>query len=62
MPPSLPFRRCRSLTSVLPQFKIENPDNDTLTDNVAAQAFVEQFGLDVFKRAESAMTANKVTK
>ncbi|CAL5872900.1 uncharacterized protein PFLUO_LOCUS7169 [Penicillium psychrofluorescens] len=50
------------LVEKLEKFKIENPDNDTLTDNVAAQAFVEQFGLDVFKRAESAMTANKVTK
>ncbi|KAJ5601112.1 Vacuolar protein sorting-associate Vta1 N-terminal [Penicillium lagena] len=51
-----------NLVEKLEQFKSENPDNDTLTDNVAAHAFVEQFGLEVFNRAEAAMTANKVTK
>lgn len=44
------------------QFKSENPGNETVTDNDAASAFVEQFGLEVFNRAETAMTANKVTK
>lgn len=44
------------------QFKSENPQNETITDNDAASAYVEQFGLEVFNRAEAAMTANKVTK
>lgn len=44
------------------QFKSDNPQNETITDNDAANAYVEQFGLEVFNRAEAAMTANKVTK
>ena len=31
-------------------------------DNVAAHAYVEQFALEIFNRADAAMTANKVTK
>ncbi|KAJ5170864.1 Vacuolar protein sorting-associate Vta1 N-terminal [Penicillium coprophilum] len=50
------------LVDKLEQFKLENPDNDTVTDTVAASAYVEQFGLEVFGRAEAAMNANKVTK
>jgi vacuolar protein sorting-associated protein VTA1 len=33
-----------------------------VTDNDAASAYVEQFGLEIFNRAEAAMIANKVTK
>ncbi|KAJ5977696.1 hypothetical protein N7501_001038 [Penicillium viridicatum] len=51
-----------NLVEKLEQFKIENPENDTVTDTVAASAYVEQFGLEVFSRAEAAMNANKVTK
>ncbi|KAJ5121809.1 Vacuolar protein sorting-associate Vta1 N-terminal [Penicillium atrosanguineum] len=51
-----------NLVEKLEQVKIENPDNETIMDNVAASAYVEQFGLEVFGRAEAAMTANKVTK
>ncbi|OQE19762.1 hypothetical protein PENFLA_c018G06894 [Penicillium flavigenum] len=51
-----------NLVDKLEQFKLENPDNDTVTDTVAASAYVEQFGLEVFSRAEAAMDANKVTK
>ncbi|KAJ5106139.1 Vacuolar protein sorting-associate Vta1 N-terminal [Penicillium angulare] len=50
------------LVDKLEQFKVENPDNETVTDSIAANAYVEQFGLEVFNRAEAAMTANKVTK
>ncbi|KAJ5697205.1 Vacuolar protein sorting-associate Vta1 N-terminal [Penicillium malachiteum] len=50
------------LVDKLEQFKTDNPDNETVTDNIAASAYVEQFGLEVFNRAEAAMTANKVTK
>ncbi|KAJ5617266.1 hypothetical protein N7537_002380 [Penicillium hordei] len=51
-----------NLVDKLEQFKVENPENDTVTDTVAASAYVEQFGLEVFSRAEAAMNANKVTK
>ncbi|CAG7985753.1 unnamed protein product [Penicillium salamii] len=51
-----------NLVDKLEQFKIDNPDNETITDTVAASAYVEQFGLEVFGRAEAAMNANKVTK
>lgn len=44
------------------KFKNEHPGNDAITDNVAGQAYVEQFALEVFSRAENAMRANKVTK
>ncbi|KAJ5207396.1 Protein of unknown function DUF605 [Penicillium cf. griseofulvum] len=50
------------LVDKLEQFKVENPDNDAVTDTVAASAYVEQFGLEVFGRAEAAMNANKVTR
>ncbi|KAJ5278613.1 Vacuolar protein sorting-associate Vta1 N-terminal [Penicillium angulare] len=50
------------LVDKLEQFKVENPENETVTDSIAANAYVEQFGLEVFNRAEAAMTANKVTK
>jgi vacuolar protein sorting-associated protein VTA1 len=46
----------------LERFKSENPDNDAITDNVAGQAYVEQFGLEVFARADNAVRANKATK
>ncbi|KAJ6037352.1 Vacuolar protein sorting-associate Vta1 N-terminal [Penicillium herquei] len=50
------------LVDKLEQFKTDNPDNETVTDSIAASAYVEQFGLEVFNRAEAAMTASKVTK
>lgn len=33
-----------------------------MIDSVAANAYVEQFGMEVFNRAETTMNANKVTK
>ncbi|GAM38038.1 hypothetical protein TCE0_033f08463 [Talaromyces pinophilus] len=50
------------LMDKLERFKNENPDNDAITDNVAGQAYVEQFGLEVFARADNAVRANKATK
>jgi vacuolar protein sorting-associated protein VTA1 len=44
------------------QFKVENPDNDAILDSMAANAYAEQFALEVFGRAEAAMRADKVTK
>ncbi|GFF54722.1 vacuolar protein sorting-associated protein vts1 [Aspergillus udagawae] len=50
------------LMEKLEQFRNENSDNDTVIDAVAANAYVEQFGLEVFNRADTTMRANKVTK
>ncbi|OJJ47870.1 hypothetical protein ASPZODRAFT_131468 [Penicilliopsis zonata CBS 506.65] len=51
-----------SLVDQLEQFKTDNPDNDAITDSVTANAYVEEFGLEVFGRADNAMRANKVTR
>ncbi|KAL3481194.1 Vta1 like-domain-containing protein [Aspergillus californicus] len=50
------------LMEKLEKFKVENPDNDAILDSMAASAYVEEFGLEVFGRAEAAMQADKVTK
>ncbi|KAH2544104.1 hypothetical protein KXW97_002250 [Aspergillus fumigatus] len=50
------------LMEKLEQFRNENSDNDTVIDAVAANAYVEQFGLEVFNRADTTMRANKVTR
>lgn len=44
------------------QIKSENPDNDAIMDETAGQAYVEQFGMEIFSRADRAVEANKVTK
>jgi vacuolar protein sorting-associated protein VTA1 len=44
------------------KFQNGNRDNDAITDSMAASAYVEEFGLEVFGRAEAALRANKVTK
>jgi vacuolar protein sorting-associated protein VTA1 len=36
--------------------------DDAIIDDTAGQAYVEQFGLETFERAERAVKANKVTK
>ncbi|KAL4995780.1 Vta1 like-domain-containing protein [Aspergillus recurvatus] len=50
------------LMEKLEYFQNGNRDNDAITDSMAAGAYVEEFGLEVFGRAEAAMRANKVTK
>lgn len=50
-----------TLMDKLEQFKLDNATNDAVHDDVAAQAYVEQFALDTLSRAENAMKANKVT-
>ncbi|RDW70839.1 uncharacterized protein DSM5745_08350 [Aspergillus mulundensis] len=50
------------LMEKLEQFQTGNRDNDAITDSMAASAYVEEFGLEVFGRAEAAMRADKVTK
>lgn len=44
------------------QIKSEKQDNDAIMDDTAGQAYVEQFGLEVFSRADRAVEAKKVTK
>jgi len=36
--------------------------DDAIIDDAAGQAYVEQFGLETFERADRAVRANKVTK
>ncbi|QDS68276.1 hypothetical protein FKW77_010640 [Venturia effusa] len=50
-----------TLMDKLEKFKGDNATNDAVHDDVAAQAYVEQFALDTLSRAENAMKANKVT-
>ncbi|OKL59482.1 hypothetical protein UA08_05260 [Talaromyces atroroseus] len=51
-----------NLMDKLERFKTENSENDAVMDNVAGQAYVEQFGLEVFSRADNAVRANKASK
>ena len=44
------------------KFKAENITNELVTDEVASQAYVEQFGLVTFQRADNAVRANKATR
>ncbi|KIW07851.1 uncharacterized protein PV09_01766 [Verruconis gallopava] len=50
-----------TLMDKLETFKNENADNDAVHDDVAAQAYIEQFAQDVFNRADTAMMSNKAT-
>ncbi len=44
------------------QIKAENASNDAIVDDTAGQAYVEQFGMETFQRADRAVQAGKVTK
>ncbi|KAL2041415.1 hypothetical protein N7G274_005797 [Stereocaulon virgatum] len=46
----------------LEQTKSDFTENDAIADDVAGQAYIEQFGLDTFHRAENAMKANKASR
>ena len=41
---------------------MEMADNDAISDEMASQAYIEQFALETFQRAEKAMKANKATR
>ena len=45
----------------LEQIKAENTNNDAIQDDLAAQAYVEQFGLETFARADNAIRADKAS-
>lgn len=50
------------LMDQLEQFKSEHPTDETIIDDIAGKAFVEQFGLETFTRADNAIRANKASK
>ncbi|KAL5345441.1 hypothetical protein ACLOAV_009814 [Pseudogymnoascus australis] len=50
------------LMDKLEQTKSKYADDDAIIDDTAGQAYVEQFGLETFERADRAVQANKVTK
>ena len=41
---------------------MENAQNDVILDDVAGQAYVEQFGTETFQRADNAVRANKASR
>ncbi|KAL1956878.1 hypothetical protein VTO42DRAFT_6726 [Malbranchea cinnamomea] len=49
------------LMDKLEKFKAENSDNDAVIDDMAGHAYVEQFGLETFQRADNAIRANRAT-
>jgi vacuolar protein sorting-associated protein VTA1 len=50
------------LMDKLEQIKADNATNDAIVDDTAGQAYVEQFALETFNRADRAVQADKVTK
>ncbi|RMZ84987.1 hypothetical protein DV738_g185, partial [Chaetothyriales sp. CBS 135597] len=57
---------CLSYTSALmdrlEKFKEENADEPAVSDDVAGKAYMEQFGLETFARADNAVRANKASR
>lgn len=51
-----------ALMDKLERVKTENASNDAIVDDTAGQAYVEQFALETFQRADRAVQADKVTK
>ena len=45
----------------LEQFKEKHPTEEAVTDDTVGKIYVEQFGLKTFRRADTAMRADKVT-
>ena len=44
------------------QTKSDYAENDAISDDMAGQAYIEQFGLETFQRAENAMKANRASR
>ncbi|KAJ9618609.1 hypothetical protein H2204_012962 [Knufia peltigerae] len=51
-----------TLMDKLEQFKAEHAEEAAVTDDVAGKAYVEQFGLETFERADNAIRANKASR
>jgi hypothetical protein len=50
-----------SLMDKLEQMKGAHSGEDVFNDEIAAKAYVEQFALETFQRADNVLQANKVT-
>jgi vacuolar protein sorting-associated protein VTA1 len=50
------------LMDKLENYKAENAANDAVVDDVAAQAYIENFALETFRRAEEAQNSDRVTR
>ncbi|KAF2858717.1 DUF605-domain-containing protein [Piedraia hortae CBS 480.64] len=50
------------LMDKLEAFKASHPSDDVVTDDLAAKAYIENFAMDTFKKADDAQRVNKVTK
>ena len=46
----------------LEKYRQELKDHETVTDDIVAQAYVEQFGAQAFQRADNAMIAKRATQ
>lgn len=46
----------------LTKTKAELADNDAISDDIAALAYMEQFGNEIFQRADNAMRANRASR
>ena len=44
------------------KIKAELSDNDAVSDDLASQAYIEEFGSETFQRALNAMNANKASR
>lgn len=44
------------------QMKSRYPGDAAIADDVEGRAYVEQFGMETFERADKTMTANKVSR
>ena len=51
-----------NLMDKLEQTKSDFSDNDAIVDDLAGQAYIEQFGQETFQRADNAMKANKASR
>ena len=49
------------LLQKLEEAKEAHPNDDAILDEVAAQAYCEQFALEIFSKADNVMKANQVT-
>jgi vacuolar protein sorting-associated protein VTA1 len=50
-----------TLMDKLEKYKAENEGNDAIHDDVAAQAYVEQFAMETFQRADSTLRGRRAT-
>lgn len=51
-----------TLMDKLEQTKNEQAANDAITDDVAAKAYVEQFALETFQKADNAIHNNQASR